>query len=316
MLRPEFTANTILSAIGNTPLIEFEQGMWTKCEHLNPTGSVKARLAAYLVDRAEQEGILKPGMTIVEATSGNTGNALSMVAAARGYKMVMLMPSAFSMERVAISAGLGAEIRLLPGMDITPVRELALKLGAQEGWWCPQQFDNQGNVEQAREWLGREIVSQIPAGVTIDAVVHGVGTGGTILGVAQALKQWHNPALKAYVLEPKGATMIQDGSFAPHKIEGIGDGFIPSIYAANKDVIDGFITIDDTEAVETAQMLGRTYGTLVGMSSGAGWLAAKMLRAQHPEFKNVLLFFADIGEKYLHDRYEPLIEKQAVRVDG
>ena len=297
--------SSILSAIGDTPLLELENGLFIKCEFMNPTGSIKARLASYLVHYAEQDGILEPGMTIVEATSGNTGNALSMVAAAKGYKMVMVMPDAFSQERVAISVALGATVKLTKGCDVTLARDLAIKLGQQDGWWCPQQFDNSLNIENNKAWLGQEIVKQIPTGVTIDAIVQGVGTGGTVIGVAQALKEHHNPNLKAFVLEPEEAPTIQNGTFAPHHIEGIGDGFIPEIFARNKNQIDGYVNINSHDAVQKSKDLAKKYGTLVGPSSGANWLAAEKIKAENPDIKTVLTFFCDIGEKYLSQHHMP-----------
>lgn len=290
--------SSILSTIGNTPLLEMEAGVFIKCEFLNPTGSIKARLAQYLVHYAEQDGVLKPGMTIVEATSGNTGNALAMVAAAKGYKMVVYLPDAFSSERIKISQKLGAEVRLTKGNDVTIARDAAIEAAKQEGWWCPRQFDTPLNVENAKKWLGQEIVKQIPTGVKIDAIVQGVGTGGTLIGVGKALREDHNPDLKVFALEPAEATTIQTGAFAHHAIEGIGDGFIPTIYQQHAHEVDGFVNIKSADAVAQAAKLAITYGTFVGPSSGANWLAAKEIQTKHG-CKNVLTFFCDIGEKYL-----------------
>lgn len=295
--------SSILSAIGDTPLLELEDNIFIKCEFLNPTGSIKARLAAYLIHYAEQDGVLKPGMTIVEATSGNTGNALAMVAAAKGYKMVMVMPEAFSSERIAISKAYGAEIRQTPGMDVVPARELALELAKQDGWWCPRQFDNPLNIENNNHWLGQEIVKQIPTGVKIDAIIQGVGTGGTLLGVGQALKEHHNPNLKVIALEPAEAPTLQTGAFAEHPIEGIGDGFEPSIFANNKTIVDGYINVSGQDALTAMKHIAKHYGCFVGPSSGANWVAAHKLKAEDPTIQTVLTFFCDVGEKYLSSHF-------------
>jgi cysteine synthase A len=303
--------HSLLSAIGETPLLEPEDGVFVKCEFLNPTGSIKARLATYLIHYAEQDGVLTPGMTIVEATSGNTGNALAMVAAAKGYKMVMVMPEAFSSERVAISKGFGAEIRQTPGHNVTAARNLALELGEQEGWWCPRQFDSPLNVENNETWLGQEIVKQIPTGVKIDAIVQGVGTGGTLIGVARALRQHHNPNLQAFALEPAEAPTIKNGSFAPHAIEGIGDGFVPSIFERHRKEVDGLIHIKSADALATMKDLAKRYGTFVGPSSGANWLAARQLQDSDKNIRTILTFFCDIGEKYLAQHYMPDVTAMA-----
>lgn len=297
------TDSSILSAIGNTPLLEAAPGIFVKCEYLNPTGSIKARLAKWLIDRAERAGELKAGDTIVEATSGNTGNALAMVAAVKGYKCVVIMPEAFSNERVAISRAFGAEVRLTPGMDVVPAREMALKLAEQDGWWCPKQFDNEANIENNAEWLAREIILQIPSNVKIDAVVQGVGTGGTLIGVGRGLRAHHNKDMKLFALEPAEAQTIAKGEFNPHGLEGIGDGFIPDVYARNASMINGTIAISTPDALESMHALAEKFGTFVGPTSGANWLAAHKIKAMHPEIKNVLTFFCDMGEKYLSEHY-------------
>lgn len=294
--------NTILSRIGNTPLVELQAGMWVKMEQVNPSGSLKARLAKFLVEKAEAEGLLKPGGTIVEATSGNTGNALSMVAAVKGYKMVVVMPSAFSQERVAISRAFGAEMRLIDGFDVHHARTLALELAAKHGWYCPQQFDNDWNIECAMN-TAAEIVSQLPKGVVLDAVVQGVGTGGTLIGMAKYLRAHHNPNIKIFAMEPSEAATIKCGEFSEHLIEGISDGFIPSIFERNRALVDGVITIKGAAAVAKMKGLAKTYGTFVGPSSGANWLAAQQIRQENPAIKNVLTFFCDAGEKYLLQHY-------------
>lgn len=297
--------NSILQAIGSTPLLEVEPGIYTKCEFKNPSGSIKSRLAHYMVEKAEQEGLIKPGDTIVEATSGNTGNALALVAAAKGYKMVVVMPSGFSKERVAISEAFGAEMRLTEGFAVTRAREIAIELGQQDGWWCPQQFDNEWNVENGSNVLGPEIIEQIPAGVTIDALVQGVGTGGTLIGVGRALRNGHNARLKTYAMEPAEATTIEDGAFEEHLIEGIADGFIPSIYERHAGEVSGTIAIKGVDAVNEMKNIARKYGVFVGPSSGANLIAARRLKAENKDINTVLTFFCDEGEKYLHQHFMP-----------
>jgi cysteine synthase A len=219
---------TVLDAIGETPLIELE-GFHVKLEYLNPSGSVKARIAKYMVERAEEVGLLKPGDTIVEATSGNTGNALSMVAAVKGYKMLVVMPTGLSGERVAISRALGAEVLEVGHFHVNEALAKARELGQQEGYFNPAQFDNVWNVEENRTWLGPEILVQLPDGVVPDALVMGVGTGGTLIGVGQAFREV-NPDVKLFAMEPDESCTILCGEVGEHLVEGISDGFIPSIF--------------------------------------------------------------------------------------
>jgi len=292
----------ILDDIGDTPLIEMD-GVFVKCEFVNPSGSIKARLARYVVERAEAEGLLKPGDVIVEATSGNTGNALAMVAAVKGYRMKVVMPSDFSQERVAISRAFGAEVELVGKFDVTDALNQAVRMGEQPGYWCPRQFDNEWNVDENREWLGRELLAQIPEGVRIDALVQGVGTGGTIIGVSQALREHHNPDLKVFAMEPDESASIKCGEFCQHLIEGIADGFLPGIYQRHQGLVDDVITVPGQGAVDTMRHLAARHGLFVGPSSGANWLAAQEIRRRHPELRTVLTFFCDEGEKYLLQHY-------------
>ena len=294
---------SILENIGNTPLIELEPGIYAKCEYFNPSGSIKARMALYMVERAEKEGLLKPGYTIVESTSGNTGNALSMIAAVRGYKMVVVIPNGYSSERTHISRGFGAEVRFVGDFQVNEAREEAIRLGKQPGWWCPQQFDNEWNVEENREWLAKEIIEQLPKGLKIDAFVQGVGTAGTLIGVAQGLRRDHNPDLKAFAMEPSESETLQCCIVCDHKIEGISDGFIPTIYQRHKADVTGIISVDSNVAIEEAKIMARTKGLFVGPSSGANYWAARQLKAKNPEFKNILTILCDAGEKYLSMMY-------------
>ncbi|MEZ4605600.1 MAG: cysteine synthase family protein [Deinococcales bacterium] len=253
---------TILDAIGNTPLLHVD-GVWVKCEYLNPSGSVKARIAKYIIERAEQEGMLKPGDTIVEASSGNTGNALSMVAAVKGYRMLVVMPSGLSRERVAISQAYGADVLLVGNFHVNDALAKAKELGQREGYFCPSQFDNEWNVEENRTWLGQEILSQLPQGIIPDALVVGVGTGGTLVGVGEALREV-NPKVKLLGLEPHESCTIMCGEIGTHKIEGISDGFIPGIISNHRQKIDGYISITSDEAIQEMRYLARHHGLFAG----------------------------------------------------
>ncbi len=289
-----------LNAVGNTPLIDLESGIYAKAEFLNPSGSVKDRMALYIIEQAEKSGLLKPGDTIVESTSGNTGNALSMIAAAKGYKMIVLMPNGYTHERSNISLLYGAELRLVGDFHVNEARAQAIELGKQDGYFCPQQFDNELNVEENKNWLGKEIIGQLDEkDIKIDAIVQGVGTGGTLIGNAMALKEWHNPELKIFAMEPSESRTIECCITACHNIEGISDGFIPTIYGRHKHMVDEIINIDSEQAIETAISFGTERGLMVGPSSGANYLAALEIKRRHPEVKTVLTFLCDRGEKYL-----------------
>jgi cysteine synthase A len=287
---------TILDAIGNTPLINIE-GIWVKMEYLNPSGSIKARIAKYIVEKAEKDGLLKPGDTIVEASSGNTGNAMSMVAAVKGYKMLVLMPDGMSPERTAISQAFGAEVKKMGDFHVNAALAEAKRLGDLPGYFSPQQFDNELNVDENREWLGKEILEQMP--VVPDLLVSGVGTGGTVIGVGQAFKAV-NPNCKVIALEPSESCTILCGEIDKHLIEGIADGFIPGIIENHRDELDGVIDVHSHEAIEEMRRLARVHGIFVGPSSGAHLIAAKRLKEQY-KVENVVTFFCDEGEKYIND---------------
>jgi cysteine synthase len=296
-------SHTILDAIGNTALLAMGDGIFAKCEFLNPSGSIKARMAKYIIEKAEAEGLLKAGDTIVEATSGNTGNAMSMVAAVKGYRMVVLMPAGYTTERVKISQGLGAEIRFVGHFQVNDALRMARELGAQDGYFCPRQFDNEWNVEENREWLGREIINQLPETIQIDAVVQGVGTGGTLIGVSQALRQWHNEKLKVYAMEPSESRTIECCMVAEHQIEGISDGFVPTIYQRHRGEIDAVIPVKSEVAIEMTKRLARERGLFVGPSSGANYWAAREIKRRDPSIKTVLTLLCDKAEKYLSLMY-------------
>lgn len=287
---------TILDAIGNTPLINIE-GIWVKMEYLNPSGSIKARIAKYIIEKAEKDGLLKPGDTIVEASSGNTGNAMSMVAAVKGYKMLVIMPDGMSLERTAISEAFGAEVHKMGDFHVNDALAEAKRLGDLPGYFSPQQFDNEQNVDENRDWLGQEILEQMPA--LPDLVIGGVGTGGTIIGVGQAFRAV-NPNCKVIALEPSESCTILCGEVSKHLIEGIADGFIPGIVTRHHHELDGIIDVHSDVAIEEMRRIARVHGIFVGPSSGAHLLAAKRLKEQY-KVENVVTFFCDEGEKYIND---------------
>lgn len=294
-------SRSVLDAIGDTPLVCVE-GIWVKLEYLNPSGSIKARIARYMVERAEAEGLLHPGDTIVEASSGNTGNALSMVAAAKGYRMLVVMPDGMSPERTAISRAFGAEVMTVGDFHVTDALAKARELGERPGWWAPQQFDSEWNVEENRTWLGPEILGQLPDGVVPDAVVGGIGTGGTIVGVGQCLKA-ANPDCLVAAVEPDESCTILCGEIGRHLIEGIADGFVPGILARHREMLDELYPVGSDEAVAEMRRLAAEHGMFVGPSSGAHLVAARRLLEAHPERRAVVTFFCDEGEKYLSDYF-------------
>lgn len=292
-------SSDILDAIGNTPLLELD-GVFVKCEFMNPSGSIKARIAKYIIERAESCGAIKPGDTIVEATSGNTGNAFAMVAAAKGYRMVVVMPEGLSSERVAISRAYGAEVVFCGNFHVNEALEHARKLGQRPGFFFPGQFESEWNVEENRESLGREILWQLPGGRIPDAFVHGVGTGGTLVGVGQAFRQV-NPNVRLFAVEPAESRTLAHGEIGLHRIEGISDGFIPDIVSRYRHVIDQTLNVSSADAVTEMRTLARTRGLLCGPSSGAHLLAAKRIRDEFPQLRTVVTVLDDKGEKYLQD---------------
>ena len=294
-------SNSILDAIGNTPMLEVE-GIYCKLEYLNPSGSIKARIAKYMVERAEDEGLLRPGDTIVEATSGNTGNALSMVAAVKGYRMLVVMPEGMSGERVAISRAFGAEVMEVGHFHVNEALAKAKELGQEPGYFCPAQFESEWNVEENRIWLGPEILAQLPEDVVPDALVMGVGTGGTLIGVGQAFREV-NPAVKLFAMEPSESSTILCGEVGDHLIEGIADGFIPGIFQRYERLVDTTLAVDSGEAVESMRLLAKEHGLFVGPSSGANLIAARKIREAHPELDAIVTLFCDEGEKYIQDHF-------------
>jgi cysteine synthase A len=299
-------SESVLDAIGDTPMLEIE-GIYCKLEYLNPSGSIKARIARYMVERAEREGLLSPGDTIVEATSGNTGNALSMVAAVKGYRMLVVMPEGMTGERVAISRAFGADVLQVGHFHVDEALAKAKELGQQDGYFCPSQFESEWNVEENRVWLGPEILSQLPEGTVPDALVMGVGTGGTLVGVGQAFREV-NPDVKLFAMEPSESATILCGEVGEHLIEGIADGFVPGIFQRHQRLVDTTLTVDSSEAVESMKELARRYGLFVGPSSGANMIAARKVRESYPELETVVTLFCDEGEKYIADHFAEEVE--------
>ena len=292
---------TILDAIGDTPLIRIDD-LWVKLEFLNPSGSVKARIARYMIERAEREGLLHPGDTIVEASSGNTGNAMSMVAAVKGYRMLVVMPDGMSPERLAISRAFGAEVLTVGDFHVTEALARARELGAQPGYFSPRQFDSEWNVDENREWLGPEVLAQLPAGIVPDAVVAGVGTGGTLIGVGDAFRAV-NPACSVVGVEPNESCTLMCGEIGKHLIEGISDGFVPGIVARHRDLVDELVPVDSDASIAEMRRLAREHGLFVGPSSGANLVAARAWRDSHPDARHIVTFFCDEGEKYISDYF-------------
>jgi cysteine synthase A len=296
---------TVLEAIGSTPLIQVD-GIFVKLEYLNPSGSIKARMARYIIERAEREGLLQPGDTIVEASSGNTGNAMSMVAAVLGYKMLVVMPEGLSPERAAISLAFGAEMLRVGTFHVNEALDEASRLGDQPGYFAPHQFESEWNVEENRTWLGPEILGQLPTGTTPDAFVMGVGTGGTLIGVGEAFREV-NPNVLVVALEPSESCTIQCGDTGLHRIEGIADGFIPTIYQRHQSLVDRVMAVHSDDAVAEMRRLAREHGLLVGPSSGANMIAARRLRDELPASSAVVTILCDEGEKYLSEYFIPAV---------
>jgi cysteine synthase A len=295
-------ADNILQTIGNTPHIRINRlfggshQVWVKSERANPGGSIKDRIALSMIEDAEQRGVLKAGGTIVEPTSGNTGIGLAMVAAVKGYKLVLVMPESMSMERRRLMLAYGASFVLTPrekGMNGAIAKAMEV-VEQTPGAWMPQQFDNPANIDVHVRTTAREIVDDFPDG--LDFLVTGVGTGGHLTGVARVLKQkW--PTLKAIAVEPSASPVISGGKPAPHPIQGIGAGFVPT--NLDTTVLDGVIQVDAEAAKEMARRCAREEGILVGISSGATLAAIAKQLPSLPAGSRVLGFNYDTGERYL-----------------
>lgn len=294
-------AHTVLETIGRTPHIRIHRlfgpaEVWVKSERSNPGGSIKDRIALAMVEDAEQRGLLQAGGTIIEPTSGNTGIGLAMVAAVKGYRLVLVMPDSMSVERRRLMLAYGAEFDLTPrekGMKGAIAR--AEELAAQTpGAWVPQQFENPANVDVHARTTAQEILADFPEG--LDVLVTGVGTGGHLSGVARVLKQ-HWPALKVFAVEPAASPVISGGAPAPHPIQGIGAGFVPK--NLDTTLLDGVILVEAEEAREYGRRSAREEGLLVGISSGATLAAIAKKLPELPAGSRVLGFNYDTGERYL-----------------
>jgi cysteine synthase A len=295
-------AQSILETIGNTPHIKVQrlfgdkQNVWIKSERSNPGGSIKDRIALSMIEAAEKDGSLKPGSIIIEATSGNTGVGLAMVAAVKGYKLILVMPESMSVERRRLMLAYGATFALTPkekGMNGAIAKAQTL-VAETPNSWMPQQFENPANIDVHVEYTSQEILDDFPDG--LDAIVTGVGTGGHITGCARALKKvW--PQLKIFAVEPSASPVISGGGPSPHPIQGIGAGFIPK----NLDVtlLDGIIKVDADEAKDMARRSASEEGMLVGISSGATLAAISQVLPMLAEGAKVLGFNYDTGERYL-----------------
>ena len=294
--------SSILGTIGNTPHVLLSRlfgtrvDVWMKLERANPGGSIKDRIALSMIEDAESRGLLTPGMTIVEPTSGNTGIGLAMVAAVKGYRLLLVMPESMSVERRRVMLAYGAEFELT-------ARELGMKgaiaranelVASIEGAWMPQQFDNAANIEIHKTTTAREIIEDFVDG--IDYYITGVGTGGHITGVSEVLKATM-PNLKTFAVEPAKSAVISGGAPGPHRIQGVGAGFIPTnLHTAT---LDGTIQVTEEEAFDYARRVAREEGIFVGASSGASLAAVAQLLPTMPDGARVLTFCYDTGERYL-----------------
>ncbi len=294
-------ANNVLETIGHTPHIRLARmfpnaEIWVKSERANPGGSIKDRIALAMVEAAEHDGALKPGGTIIEPTSGNTGIGLAMVAAVKGYKLILVMPESMSVERRRLMQAYGATVELTPregGMKAAIARAAEM-VAASPGAWMPQQFENPANIAIHARTTAQEILADFPEG--LDALITGVGTGGHITGCAEVLKPlW--PQLKVFAVEPSASPVISGGSPAPHPIQGIGAGFVPA--NLHTSLLDGVILIEAEEAREFARRSAREEGLLVGVSSGATLAAIAKKLPELREGALVLGFNYDTGERYL-----------------
>lgn len=295
-------AQSITDLIGQTPVVKLNRlttddmaDVYLKLEFMNPGSSVKDRIALAMIEDAEESGKLKAGDTIVEPTSGNTGIGLAMVAAAKGYKTVLVMPETMSMERRNLLRAYGAELILTPGPEgMGGAIRKAEELSKEKGYFMPQQFKNEANPKVHKNTTGKEIIAQFPDG--LDAFVSGIGTGGTITGAGEAIKEKY-PEAKIYAVEPTDSPVLSGGKPGPHKIQGIGAGFVPDILKT--DIYDEVLTISNEEAFEWARRAAREEGLLGGISSGAAIAAALKVAKKLGKGKKVLAVIPSNGERYL-----------------
>jgi cysteine synthase A len=294
--------DSILGTIGHTPIVKIQRlapknvTMYVKCEFFNPLGSVKDRLAIAIIEDAERSGALKPGQTVVEATSGNTGIALAMVCAAKGYPFVALMVETFSVERRKIMRMLGAKVILTPAAERgTGMVRKAAELAQQHGWFLARQFENEANPAYHRNTTGPEILQDF-ASKRLDFFVTGWGTGGTLTGAGQMIRL-ARPDTQIIATEPAGASLLSGKPWAPHKIQGWTPDFVPQVL--DREVAHRIVTVTDVEAIETARSLGSREGIFCGISSGGTFAAALKVAAEAPAGSVVLAMLPDTAERYL-----------------
>jgi cysteine synthase A len=292
-----------MELIGSTPLVQLnhlgednEAALFAKVEYFNPGGSVKDRICLSMILEAEREGKLRAGSTLVEPTSGNTGIGLALVAAVRGYKLILVMPESMSMERASLLSSYGAQLILTPAWEGMrgAIKEAESILEQNSGYFMPNQFTNPANPEIHRRTTAIEIWEAMEG--RIDAFVAGVGTGGTITGVGEVLKE-RNPKVKIVAVEPATSPILSGGDPGPHKIQGIGAGFIPKVL--NREILDQVITVGDDEAYRMAKLLAKREGLLVGISSGANVHAALRVAREMGRGKRVVTILPDTGERYI-----------------
>lgn len=296
-------ANSVADLVGRTPIVklnnatgENEGTVYVKLEYFNPGSSVKDRLALAMIEAAEKDGTLQPGGTIIEPTSGNTGIGLAMIAAAKGYKAILVMPETMSLERRNLLRAYGAELVLTPGPEgMKGAIAKAESLSKEHGYFLPQQFENAANAEIHRLTTGPEIVEAFE-GLKLDAFVSGIGTGGTITGAGEVLKEKY-PEIEIIAVEPKDSPVLSGGNPGPHKIQGIGAGFVPKVL--NTEVYDSVFTVENETAFEVARKVAREEGILCGISSGAAIHAAIETAKRLGAGSNVLAVVPSNGERYL-----------------
>lgn len=292
----------ILGTIGNTPIVRINHlapphvTMYVKCEAFNPMSSVKDRLALAVIEDAERRGVLKPGMTVIEPTSGNTGIALAMVCAVKGYPFVALMADSFSIERRKLMRALGAKVVLTPAAEGgTGMVKRAQEMAAERGWFMPNQFENPANPEYHRNTTGPEILRDF-AGKRLDFFVSGIGTGGTITGAGEMLKM-ARPGIRVIVTEPENAALLSGKPFTPHKIQGWSPNFIPAVL--NRKIYDEIVLVGDVESRDAARDLSQKEGIFCGVSSGATFRAGLKVAEKAPAGSVILCMLPDTGERYL-----------------
>jgi len=294
-------ANSVTELIGQTPIVKLNRlsdensaDVYVKLEYMNPGSSVKDRIALAMIEAGEEKGELKAGDTLIEPTSGNTGIGLAMVASAKGYKAVLVMPDTMSLERRNLLRAYGAELVLTPGAEgMNGAIRKAEELAKENGYYMPQQFKNEANPEIHRKTTGKEIVEQLDS---LDAFVAGIGTGGTITGAGQVLREAF-PEIKIFAVEPTDSAVLSGGKPGPHKIQGIGAGFVPDVL--DTKVYDEIIQVTNDQAYEYARRAAREEGVLGGVSSGAAIYAALQVAKQLGKGKKVLAILPSNGERYL-----------------